>query len=243
MGLALAGIAVALVRRRWTLLALLPFQLALAATYVIFFAEPRYRLPLEMLAFPFVALALGEIAALGLALARLSRDGVIGVVRSLRALAPALVLVVLWRIVWPAVARRWPRAAGASSLGGDRGGVPATWRNRDAASALAADGAVFTDLAHRRGAERIAPARRRRRGARGVQVRLGGGAVGGGSYVVAMKVADEGAEPARLSLADEAFDLPPGGAEEIEVRLKHPGGPLELEVALAGAPGRFDLAY
>ncbi len=41
MALSLAGIAVAIVRRRWTLLALLPFQLALAATYTIFFAEPR----------------------------------------------------------------------------------------------------------------------------------------------------------------------------------------------------------
>ena len=70
MGLALAGIAVALVRRRWTLLALLPFQLALAATYAIFFAEPRYRLPLEMLAFPFVALASARSRRSGWRLAR-----------------------------------------------------------------------------------------------------------------------------------------------------------------------------
>ncbi len=55
-GLALAGIAVAAARRRWKLLALLPFQLAVTATYALFFAEPRYRLPIEMLAFPFVAL-------------------------------------------------------------------------------------------------------------------------------------------------------------------------------------------
>ena len=33
------------------------------ATYATFFAEPRYRLPIELLAFPFVALALGEIVA------------------------------------------------------------------------------------------------------------------------------------------------------------------------------------
>ena len=62
MGLTLAGIVVAIARRRWTLLALLPFQLALVATYTLFFAEPRYRLPIELLALPFVALALGEIA-------------------------------------------------------------------------------------------------------------------------------------------------------------------------------------
>src|SRR5437667_8615855 len=44
-GLALAGIVVAVARRRWDLVALVPFQLALAATYTFFFAEPRYRLP------------------------------------------------------------------------------------------------------------------------------------------------------------------------------------------------------
>ena len=70
-GLALVGVAAAVARRRWTLLALVPFQLAFVATYATFFAEPRYRLPIEMLAFPFVAFALGEIvglfrAALGL---------------------------------------------------------------------------------------------------------------------------------------------------------------------------------
>ena len=37
-------------------------MLALVATYTLFFAEPRYRLPIEILAFPFVALALAEIA-------------------------------------------------------------------------------------------------------------------------------------------------------------------------------------
>ena len=60
--LGLAGIAAAVARRRWPLLALLPFMLALVATYTLFFAEPRYRLPIEVLAFPFVALALAEIA-------------------------------------------------------------------------------------------------------------------------------------------------------------------------------------
>ena len=134
MGLALAGIAVALARRRWALLALLPFQLALAATYAIFFAEPRYRLPLEMLAFPFVALAVGEIAALGLALARRSRDDV---VRSSRALGPALLLVVLWRIVWPAVLdggralrahHRWAATEAAFRRPGETGTRLLLWR-------------------------------------------------------------------------------------------------------------------
>ena len=160
MGLTLAGSAVALVRRRWTLLALLPFQLALASTYALFFAEPRYRLPLEMLAFPFVALALGEIAAFGLAAARRSRSDLAS---SSRALAAALVLVVLWRIVWPAALdggralrahHRWAATETAFHRGSE---------TRDAAAPLAADAAIFPDLAHRRRAERIASARRRRR--------------------------------------------------------------------------------
>ena len=160
MGLTLAGIAVALVRRRWTLLALLPFQLALASTYALFFAEPRYRLPLEMLAFPFVALALGELAAFGLAAARRSRERPRQLVaRSGGGARPGR--VVADRLAGGA--RRRPRAAGASPLGGDRDGLPAGERNRDAAAPLAAGAAIFPDLAHRRRAERIASARRRRR--------------------------------------------------------------------------------
>ena len=38
-GLAIAGVAIAAARRRWTLLSLVPFQLALSATYALFFAE------------------------------------------------------------------------------------------------------------------------------------------------------------------------------------------------------------
>ncbi|HVU51501.1 MAG TPA: hypothetical protein VHL80_12485, partial [Polyangia bacterium] len=70
--LAVAGVALAAARRRWPALALLPFQLALAATYVVFFAEPRYRLPIEVLAMPFAALSLVELGALAAALARRS---------------------------------------------------------------------------------------------------------------------------------------------------------------------------
>ena len=67
LALGLFGVATAAVQRRWGLLALLPFQLSLTATYTIFFAEPRYRLPIEMLAFPFVALALAELVRFGVA--------------------------------------------------------------------------------------------------------------------------------------------------------------------------------
>ncbi len=56
-----AGVALAIAERRWRLLALIPFQLALSATYAAFFAEPRYRVPIEMMAFPVAAFALRRL--------------------------------------------------------------------------------------------------------------------------------------------------------------------------------------
>lgn len=235
MGLALAGIAVAFVRRRWTVLALLPFQLALVATYAVFFAEPRYRLPIELLSFPFVALALAEIGALGLALGRRSPEGVVG---SARALAPALVLVVLWRIVWPAVLdggralrahHRWAATEAAFQRRNETGTRVLLWRPTPPFSRTSPIEGAPSGLHLRMGADGDARAN--------VHVRLGGGAVGGGTYVVAMKVADEAAEPVRLSFADGVFDLRPGPPTEIEVRIRHAGGPLELEAELVGPPG------
>jgi 4-amino-4-deoxy-L-arabinose transferase-like glycosyltransferase len=55
------GITLAVAERRWRLLVLIPFQLALTATYAVFFAEPRYRVPIEMMAFPLVAFALRRV--------------------------------------------------------------------------------------------------------------------------------------------------------------------------------------
>jgi hypothetical protein len=52
---ALAGLGVALVRRRWLVLTLLPFMVVLAGMYTAIFADPRYRLPITLLAFPFAA--------------------------------------------------------------------------------------------------------------------------------------------------------------------------------------------
>ena len=69
------------------------------------------------------------------------------------------------------------------------------------------------------------------------QIRLGGGAVGPGTYLFAVKGVDEAAEAVRLSFADGVFDLSPGLAREIEVRLTHAGGPLELALAVTGPPG------
>jgi hypothetical protein len=249
MGLALAGIAVAGARRRWTLLALLPFQLALAATYTLFFAEPRYRLPLEMLAFPFVALALGEIASLALALARRSREAAI---RSSRALGGALALVVLWRLGWPALVdagrglrarHRWAAtevalqapsevalqapsevALQAPSNVGTR---LLLWKPTPPFAAASPIEGAPNGLHLRTGVE----------GRARVRVRLGEGVLRPGSYAVAFQATDEGAQALRLSLGAAAFDVAPGSAVAIETHLAHGGGPLEFDVVLAGPPG------
>ena len=60
-GLFASGVALAVWERRWRLLALVPFQVALTATYAIFFAEPRYRLPIQMMAFPIAAFTLRRL--------------------------------------------------------------------------------------------------------------------------------------------------------------------------------------
>ena len=233
MGLALAGIAVALARRRWALLALLPFQLALAATYAIFFAEPRYRLPIEMLAFPFVALALGELAALGLAVGRRRRDDA---VRSLRALGPALALVTLWRILWPVALdggralrdhHRWAATEATFQQGNESRTRLLLWRAAPAFSEISPIEGASSGLHLRTGSQGSARA----------QVRLGGGAVAPGRYLFAAKVVDQAAEAVRLSFADGVFDLPPGSAREIEVHIAHAGGSLESALAMTGPPG------
>lgn len=65
VALFLAGLALAVAEGRAVALTLLPFQAALAATYILFFAEPRYRIPIEMMAFPVAAFALVGLARLG----------------------------------------------------------------------------------------------------------------------------------------------------------------------------------
>jgi hypothetical protein len=59
-----AGVALAIAERRPLLLSLVPFQLALTATYAIFFAEPRYRVPIQMMAFPLAAFAVQRLWSL-----------------------------------------------------------------------------------------------------------------------------------------------------------------------------------
>jgi hypothetical protein len=140
--LAVAGVVLAALRRRWPAVALVPFQLALSATYIVFFAEPRYRVPIELLAFPFAALALIELGDFAWAAARragpeIRRTGVP------IAIAAACVLVV--EIAWPAFGRagatlrarhRW--AADVWRVGG--GASLAKWRDVDARATSALEG-------------------------------------------------------------------------------------------------------
>ncbi|MBC8134152.1 MAG: hypothetical protein H7X95_14315, partial [Deltaproteobacteria bacterium] len=59
----IAGVAFAVVERRFTVLVPLPFALSLAATYALFVAEPRYRLTTEVLLFPLFGFGVARLAA------------------------------------------------------------------------------------------------------------------------------------------------------------------------------------
>ena len=69
----LTGLGLGVAQRRPLTWTLVPFQLALAATYIIFFAEPRYRIPIEMMAFPVAASALVGLPRTGAASLRRDR--------------------------------------------------------------------------------------------------------------------------------------------------------------------------
>jgi hypothetical protein len=233
VALALAGIGVALARRRWPLLALVPFQLALAATYTVFFAEPRYRLPIEMLAFPFVALALVELARAARALAARAWP-------ELRAFAlPAgasLALIVVWQLGWPRLVdagvglrarHRWAatewRVNGAARL--------CMWRPAGASlpSQSHVEGAPNgVRLSSDGGAAPISAA-----------VELGSGPLAAGVYDLHLRLEPTGAA-VRLQLAGADGPLgdttatPPDPAN-VDVRLHHGGGTLRLSATISSA--------
>jgi hypothetical protein len=231
--LALAGAAIALARRRWTLLALLPFQLALAATYTIFFAEPRYRMPIEMLAFPFAAVALvdGAGALVALLAAAVRRDraraAAAGVV-----LGAALAALVAWRLLWP-VMIDWGAALRA--------------RHRWAVTEVDADGqkrlllwkpapplAPASPLA---GAPNGVHVRLADRGRATARVALGGGDLPAGRYALALRADAEAALPVHVALGDASADVPAGGSATLQLPLIHAGGPLTLTATVEGPPG------
>jgi 4-amino-4-deoxy-L-arabinose transferase-like glycosyltransferase len=221
--LAVAGVVLAAARRRWQALALVPFQLALAATYIVFFAEPRYRLPIELLALPFAALAVVELAAFVVALARRSWPTARRMSVAL-ALAGAAVVAVTW--AWPALAA---------------GGAGLRARHRWAADVWRVDGGAR--LAKWRAADTRGPASRVEGGPGGVRlgagdaggarptavaVELDGGALGGGTWVLALDAT--ASAPARLRLATAS------GAILADVAVP-PGAPLHVVTAIAVAPG------
>jgi hypothetical protein len=70
LALSLMGIALAVLRRQWLALSLLPQAAVLAALYTAIFAEPRYRLPIFMLLLPFAVLAFQWLARTGVGLWR-----------------------------------------------------------------------------------------------------------------------------------------------------------------------------
>ena len=188
-----------------------------------------------MLAFPFVALAARRDCGAGAgAGASVSHGG--QVLGGLRALGPALLLVVLWRVVWPAVLdggralrahHRWAATEAAFRRGSETGrGSCSGGRRRRFRGPSPIEGAP-NGVHLRIGAD----------GDAHVHVRLGGGAVSAGSYALDLKVVDEAPERARLSIADRVFDLPTGSPAEVEVRLTHEGGPLEMDVGWPAPPG------
>jgi hypothetical protein len=232
MGLALAGIGVAAARRRWRLLALLPFQLALITTYTAFFAEPRYRLPIEILAFPFVALALGELGgALGALRRRSGRD----LLRRLRASMPGTALVVVWLVAWPRLLEagqglrarhRWA-ATEAEVAGRTR---LLLWRPVSPYAGISPIHGAPNGLHLQAGDDGTARAR----------VRLGEGALSAGAYRIALRIAAESGSPGRMSLvageAGATVDLAASGSASASRAISHAGGPLDFEITFTGTP-------
>jgi hypothetical protein len=236
VALALAGVAIAILRRRWLVLSLLPFQLALSATYIVFFAEPRYRIPIEMLAFPLVALALVEAAAVlrATTAAVLRRDWA-RVRRPAPALAAAVAVALLaWRLGWPALVD---------------GGAGLRARHRWAATEWLVDGRPR--LCKWRPAGTLAPVSPIEAGAPGglrvragaatpaiVEVELGGGDLPAGTYALRLRLEASGPSDVSFTLRgphETATAVAAGGTTTtLATTLHHDGGPLHLRAETAG---------
>jgi hypothetical protein len=226
-GLALAGVVAACARRRWRLLALVPFQLAYVATYAVFFAEPRYRLPIELLAFPFVAVALGEIAGgLRAAWTRSRTD----LLRAAKVLGPAVIVVVVWRLAWPALLdagtglrarHRWA----VTEVALDDGRRLLLWR---AEAPLAAQSplAGAPEGLHIRARDDGRPT--------ALRVRLGGGALPAGHYALHLRL-EVASGAARVSLGATSVAVGAGVPATFDAVIDHPGGPLTMSGATEGA--------
>lgn len=93
----LAGTGLALARRRWAALTLLPLKLALVGIYVLYFSEARYHIPIALLMFPAAGVGWIWLADLGRALA--ARRTLAPAVSREALIAGGLTLAVL--IAWP----------------------------------------------------------------------------------------------------------------------------------------------
>jgi hypothetical protein len=238
-----AGLALAVAERRWPLLSLLPFQLALTATYTIFFAEPRYRVPIEMMAFPIAAFALrrGWSLARGLGRDRSRAQSARAATRLGVALAAAVALFVVTPPISAAGARlraahRW--AATVWTIDGQA--VLAKWRRQGPAVGpspiTGAPNGVHLDV----GADGRASA----------EVLVA--ALPPGAFQLDGAIerdASAGSAPApglRFTLTDAARGQPladpvvlaPGAAARVPIhaRFSHSGGPLRLRARLEADP-------
>ncbi len=228
MALGLFGIGAAVARRRWALVSLLPLQLSLTATYTLFFAEPRYRLPIEMLAFPFVALAIGELAELGRAV---GRRGWPQIAASRAVLLAGLLPVAVWWVGWPRVVaagealrarHRW--AASEVTLSTEPRPRLLLWR---AAPPLGS-------LSPLMGAPEGVHLRAGGNGQARVQVQLAGGPLPAGTYQLSARITAQQGD-GQAGLAGASVAVAPGPPAELRARLVHRGGILRFDATLAGS--------
>jgi 4-amino-4-deoxy-L-arabinose transferase-like glycosyltransferase len=234
--LAVTGVVAAAARGRWLAVSLVPFSLALTATYTLFFAEPRYRLPVELLAFPFAALVVHDVALVGYGLARGRRSRAFQHVW-LRgpAIAFGVVATLLGSLAWGAL---------------DDVGARLRDRHRWAATVWRADGAAR--LAKWRPADLHAPrspvegladgARLASSGASptAIVVDLGAAPLPAGDYALSLGGAASGALHVRVAPAG-GHTLVDGDADAtapvaLRASFTHGGGPLVLWVTLT-SPG------
>jgi hypothetical protein len=228
LALALFGAGAAIARRRWPLVALLPLQLSLTATYTIFFAEPRYRLPIEMMAFPFVAFALGELARFGRAVGRRGWPEIAG---SRTALLAGLLPVIIWWFGWPGVvsagqALRARHRWGAAEVVVSTEPRPRLllWR---AAPPLGPTSPLM-------GAPEGVHLRADPAGHARAQVQLAGGLLPAGTYELsALITLQQGS--GQIGLAGTSAPLIAGAPSQIRARIVHGGGLLRFDAALDGS--------
>jgi 4-amino-4-deoxy-L-arabinose transferase-like glycosyltransferase len=231
-----AGVAFAFAERRWLALVPLPFAAALATTYVLFVAEPRYRITTEVLLFPVAALGwhrLGGVARAGVRLLlgaapgpgrdglhhrlRGARRGLLGTALVLAAIAGAGLLVVRGgaalrdRHRWAATVWRIDgRAAQALWRRADRAGGPSPVRGAPAGAVL-----------------RLAPGAR----AAVAEIALPESMLPAGRYHLGADLEWQGEGDAGLRLA-LAGGAAPATERRIEVTIDHPGGPLGIGARL-----------